>query len=245
FKKKPIRMPKRGYNPSEEDSIPIVEKLYRENQESDFLGGGFCDDDDEVQERREQISEIRQKRADAAFSSQKAPDNCEKCDKELMDSWLWQRYNCPVCDACRDDKGEHKLLARTEVKNAYLLKDCDLDLRKPALRYWAKKNPHNPRYGDMKLYLKCQVEARVLEVHGSLEDLELKKELREQTKEVRSEKRFEKKLKDLRQQIRGTTGVKVDIGKHVHNFGPETHVKEDTWKKTCRTCDYEEVFEKL
>lgn len=72
-------MSKRRYNPSEEDKVPIVEKLYRyilklalsliafimisrENQESDFLGGGFCDDDDEVQERREQISEFKQKR---------------------------------------------------------------------------------------------------------------------------------------------------------------------------------------
>ncbi|KAF1768386.1 hypothetical protein GCK72_000198 [Caenorhabditis remanei] len=241
-------MPKRGYNPSasEEDKIPIVEKLYRENQESDFVGGGFCDDDDEVQERREQISEMRQKRADAIHSSMKAPDNCEKCDKLLMDSWLWERYNCAVCDACRDDKGEHKLLARTEVKTTYLLKDCDLDLRKPPLRYWAKKNPHNPRYGDMKLYLKCQIEKRVIEVHGSFEDLEMKKELREQTKEVRSEKRFDKKLKDLRQQIRGNAGMRVDFGRaHIHEFGKETCVKEDTWKRTCTTCDYEEVFEKL
>lgn len=109
---------------------------------------------------------------EAAHNLIQAPENCEKCDKGLMDSWLWERYNCAVCDACRDDKGEHKLLARTEVKNTYLLKvrryfknlkmifqlqDCDLDLRKPKLRYWAKKNPHNPRYGDMKLYLKCQV----------------------------------------------------------------------------------------
>lgn len=38
-----------------------------------------------------------------------------------------------------------------------MLKDCDLDLRKPILRYISKKNPHNPRYGEMKLYLKAQV----------------------------------------------------------------------------------------
>ena len=57
----------------------------------------------------------------------------------------------------RDDKGEHKLIARTEVKSMFLLKDEDLDVRKPPLRFYAKKNPHNPRYGNMKLYLKCQV----------------------------------------------------------------------------------------
>lgn len=57
----------------------------------------------------------------------------------------------------RDDKGAHKLIARTEAKAKYMLKDCDLDLRKPVLRYISKKNPHNPRYGDMKLYLKAEV----------------------------------------------------------------------------------------
>lgn len=37
------------------------------------------------------------------------------------------------------------------------MKDCDFDIRKPPLRFVSKKNPHNPRYGDMKLYLKLQV----------------------------------------------------------------------------------------
>ncbi|KIH56825.1 DNA repair protein [Ancylostoma duodenale] len=84
----------------------------------------------------------------------------------MFDSWLWERYNHPVCDGCRDDLGEHKLIPRTEAKSTYLLKDCDLDLRNPPLRFWAKKNPHNPRYGDMKLYLKCQVVERMLEIYG-------------------------------------------------------------------------------
>ena len=64
---------------------------------------------------------------------------------------------------CRDDKGAHKLIARTEAKEKYMLKDCDLDLRKPVLRYISRKNPHNPRYGEMKLYLKAQVRSRSFE----------------------------------------------------------------------------------
>ncbi|CAI5440050.1 unnamed protein product [Caenorhabditis angaria] len=242
-------MPKRGYNPStsEEDKIPIVEKLYRENQESDFIGGGFCDDDDLVEEKREQFAEARQKRADERANKILAPENCEKCQNPLLDSWLWQRYSCAICDSCRNEKGEHKLLARTEAKNLYLLKDCDLDLRKPILRFWAKKNPHNPRYGDMKLYLKLQVEARAIEVHGSLEQIELKKELKEQAKEVRSEKQFEKKLKTLRQQIKGASShtTKIASGPHRHVFGNEKHIGNDLWKRTCETCDYEEEFEKM
>lgn len=58
---------------------------------------------------------------------------------------------------CRDAEDKHKLITRTEAKEEYLLKDCDLDKREPVLRFIVKKNPHNPRWGDMKLYLKLQV----------------------------------------------------------------------------------------
>ncbi|VDN35633.1 unnamed protein product [Cylicostephanus goldi] len=118
-------MSKRRFNPSDEDKIPIVEKLYRQNQPSfqaagGFMDdddeyqqrreeiseakqrtGGFMDDDDEYQQRREEISEAKQRRADAKFASQEIPDNCIKCDKPMFDSWLWERYNHPVCDGCR------------------------------------------------------------------------------------------------------------------------------------------------
>lgn len=57
----------------------------------------------------------------------------------------------------RDNEEKHKLISRTEAKQHYLLKDCDLDKREPPLRFILKKNPHNPRWGDMKLYLKLQV----------------------------------------------------------------------------------------
>lgn len=57
----------------------------------------------------------------------------------------------------RDDEVKHKLISRTEAKQLYLLKDCDLDKREPVLRFVLRKNPHNPHWGDMKLYLKLQV----------------------------------------------------------------------------------------
>lgn len=59
----------------------------------------------------------------------------------------------------RDNEEKHKLISRTEAKQHYLLKDCDLDQREPPLRFTLKKNPHNPTWGDMKLYLKLQVPA--------------------------------------------------------------------------------------
>ncbi|KFV47195.1 DNA repair protein complementing XP-A cells, partial [Tyto alba] len=57
----------------------------------------------------------------------------------------------------RDAEDKHKLITRTEAKEEFLLKDCDLDKREPVLRFILKKNRHNAQWGDMKLYLKPQV----------------------------------------------------------------------------------------
>ncbi|VDO42907.1 hypothetical protein V3C99_004757 [Haemonchus contortus] len=240
-------MPKRRFNPPEEEKIPTVEKLYKQNQPSFNAAGGFMDDDDEYQERREEISKSRQQRVDAKFADQECPDNCIKCKKPMFDSWLWERYSHPVCDGCRDDLGEHKLIPRTEAKSFYLLKDCDLDLRKPVLRYWSKKNPHNPRYGDMKLYLKCQVVERMLEIYGSWSEFEAEKKLRASQKEVRAEKNFEKKVKEMRQHIRGLSGVKIEESAvHEHTYGEEEYDEsKDEYSKQCTQCDYVLRYEKL
>ena len=57
----------------------------------------------------------------------------------------------------RDNDEKHKLITKTEAKNTYLLKDADFDRREPPLKFIVRKNPHNPRWGDMKLYLLSQV----------------------------------------------------------------------------------------
>lgn len=51
----------------------------------------------------------------------------------------------------------HKLITKTEAMNEYLLKDCDIDKREPPLKFIRKKNPHNVRWGEMKLFLQVQV----------------------------------------------------------------------------------------
>ena len=58
----------------------------------------------------------------------------------------------------RDDhEDKYNLITRTDAKTKYLLKDADLDKREPSLKFILRKNPHNPRWGDMKLYLESQV----------------------------------------------------------------------------------------
>uniref|UniRef100_A0A8C9NB24 XPA, DNA damage recognition and repair factor n=1 Tax=Serinus canaria TaxID=9135 RepID=A0A8C9NB24_SERCA len=119
---------------------------------------------------------------------------CGDCGKEFMDSYLMQHFDWATCDNCRDVEDKHKLITRTEAKEEYLLKDCDLDKREPVLRFIVKKNPHNSRWGEMKLYLKLQVIKRSLEVWGSEEALQEAKELRRDSREKMKQKKFDKKV---------------------------------------------------
>uniref|UniRef100_A0A0N5AN31 XPA_C domain-containing protein n=1 Tax=Syphacia muris TaxID=451379 RepID=A0A0N5AN31_9BILA len=233
----------------DERGATIVEKLYKKSQECYASAGGFMEDDDEEEARRERIAEYKQKRVDAEVAAARlnAPDDCSLCKKPLLDSFLWEKFSYPACDACRDDKGAHKLIARTEAKEKYMLKDCDLDIRKPVLRYISKKNPHNPRYGEMKLYLKSQLEERCLEIYGTWDNFKAIKEKKTAQKEERVEKRFEKKIKEMRSLVRGPKGPRVQRSKlHVHNFDVEMYDEErDEYKKKCKECGYEMFYEKL
>lgn len=58
----------------------------------------------------------------------------------------------------RDDDEKHALITKTEAKTEYLLKDSDLEKREPLLRHIICKNPHNERWGSMKLFLRSQVD---------------------------------------------------------------------------------------
>ncbi|CAN9510116.1 unnamed protein product [Ophioblennius macclurei] len=171
---------------------------------------------------------------------------CDECQKPFMDSYLSNSFDLSVCDGCRDNEEKHKLISRTEAKQRFLLKDCDLDQREPPLRFILKKNPHNPRWGDMKLYLLLQVEKRCMEVWGTEEALEEARETREENKEVQKQKRFNKKVKELRRAVRSSMWTK-DTSVHQHQYGPEEVVDadEDLYKKTCTSCGHELNYEKM
>ncbi|KAL7856291.1 hypothetical protein AOLI_G00198950 [Acnodon oligacanthus] len=171
---------------------------------------------------------------------------CEECSRPFMDSYLSNSFDLSVCDQCRDNEVKHRLISRTEAKQLFLLKDCDLDLREPPLRFVLKKNPHNPRWGDMKLYLKTQVVKRSLEVWGSEEALEEARESREENREVQKQKRFNKKVKELRRAVRSSM-YRKDTSAHQHDYGPEELVdeEEDQYRKVCKSCGHQLTYEKM
>ncbi|NXL39027.1 XPA protein, partial [Glaucidium brasilianum] len=169
---------------------------------------------------------------------------CGDCGKEFMDSYLMQHFDWATCDNCRDTEDKHRLITRTEAKEEFLLKDCDLDKREPVLRFIVKKNRHNARWGDMKLYLKPQVVTRSLEVWGSEESLKEAKELRRDNREKMKQKKFDKKVKELRRAVRSSLWKKKS-SIHEHEYGPEENIDEDTYKKTCTVCGHELTYEKM
>lgn len=172
--------------------------------------------------------------------------NCLECKQKFPDSFLLQHFDYPVCDACRDNEDKHALITRTEAKNEYLLKDCDFDKREPPLRYISRKNPHNVNWGEMKLYLQLQVEKRALEVWGSEDALEQERERREEKKEKSKYKKYQKQMKELRMNVRSSLFDKTSASSHTHEYGAETYCEdEDMYVHVCKTCGFEEKFEKM
>lgn len=78
-------------------------------------------------------------------------DLCDDCGLPFENSYLRKHYGALVCDDCKDDE-KYPLMTLSEVKTEYLLNDNMLK-RDPALRFILKKNPHNPSWGEMKLFL--------------------------------------------------------------------------------------------
>lgn len=94
---------------------------------------------------------------DTAIQLPPVYEQCTDCVEKYTESYLMKNFGYSVCDKCRDPDDKHSLITRSESKTEYLLKDCDLDKREPILRFISRKNPHNERWGEMKLYLHLQV----------------------------------------------------------------------------------------
>lgn len=173
-------------------------------------------------------------------------DECLECGDAFADSYLMNSFCHSVCDKCRDPDGEHALITRTEAKAEYLLKDCDFDKRDPPLRYISRKNPHNIRWGEMKLYLHLQVQKRAIEVWGSEEELMRQHENRVEKREVGKVRKYNKQMKQLRMEVRSSLYTKETRGFHVHEFGEDSYNEDDdTYTHTCRTCNFVETYEKM
>ncbi|KAK7116340.1 DNA repair protein complementing XP-A cells homolog [Littorina saxatilis] len=214
-------------------------KVKAPNKTIDTGAGFFIDEDEEKKIHREvtqQPGPILPQISDHLM--------CEECSQPYMESYLQNHFNVSVCDKCKEED-KYELITKTDAKNKYLLKDEDFDVREPILKFILRKNPHNPRWGDMKLFLELQVKARALEVWGEEDKIEEAQEQRAVNREKSKKKKFDKRVKELRMAVRSSLWRK-EISGHEHDYGEETYDEDsDEYSKTCKTCGHVLTYEKM
>lgn len=228
-------------NEEKKDSAKVVRV---NNTKMIDTGGGF------FIEENEDLSDDDMKAAmtlvtDPAPLFEEDRPYCLECDQPFDNSFLFHNFDHPVCDQCRDNDDKHSLITKTDARNDYLLKDVDFEKREPPLKFVVRKNPHNPRWGDMKLYLKLQVEKRALVVWGSEDALEKALEKKDDQREINKQKKFNKKMKELRMNVRSSLYTRATKS-HSHEYGEEVYLPdEDEYSRTCKTCGHSYTYDKL
>ncbi|KAE9555125.1 hypothetical protein FO519_001700 [Halicephalobus sp. NKZ332] len=216
-----------------------VQELYNKNQHDYSDAGGFFPESSSDRPPAKK-SQIIMTVADCSLP-------CIDCKIAIGDSYYYRSFKYPLCNDCRKDdydKPEYQTINRTMAKKEFLLKDEDLDYRQPPLKFISRKNPHNPRYGDMKLYLVAQLQERAILVHGSLAELEELKKDRALKREVNTEKKFERKINKMRRELRvNEKPVDLTPKEHHHNFEILADSSDDQYQyKKCTECGLTVTF---
>lgn len=119
-----------------------------------------------------------------------------------------------------------------------------MDARPPPLRCVRRRNPH-ARRGDMRLYLRAQVEQRARDVWGSEEALLREREARDAARERARHKQTARRLRALRMDVRGSLYERAHAP-HRHRFGAESRdAAADLYRRTCEDCGHVETYEKM
>lgn len=226
-----------------------VSKMVSQQPKLVDTGGGFFIEEEEetenaVSNKQKQIAEEL-----GPILPHEQP-SCQMCQGKFSDSYLFRTFDHVVCDNCRDmgKDGEHELITKTTAKSTFLLKDFHLEECEHGLplKFITRKNPHSSRGGgDMKLYLRLQVEERALKVWGSEENLQNELESREDKKVAAKAKKYTKQMKELRMAARSSLYKKVSTT-HTHEYTNEVyHPDKDEYSQTCNTCGHINTYEKL
>ena len=189
---------------------------------------------------------------------------CVDCGEADGQPRFFEAFGISVCfdcqRACKGQGGKYQVITKSKAKDEYLLTDRQLDQQYGGLGCLVQPNPHDSRFGDMKLYLRAQAEELALQVWGSDEGLFDEKERRA---EERQRKAAARKRKS---EAGGSAGSTVTVGggkrrpsagaaaalqrlataPHRHEFLPDETYDEatDTWTKRC-ACGFEVAYERM
>ena len=230
-------------------------------QQVDSHAGFFIDDDPEAVDARpvtyETVPIIRQSRPDQVDTTGMP---CAECELTFLTSYLHKHFDEPICDTCREKYSIHdeddeindenairySLITRTTAKDKYLLTDYDLDKREPKLKCIEKRNPHNQRWGTMRLYLRCQIQRLSERIHQGKTTEKVAE--RDERKAERKRKQYEKQVEQLRLDVRSSLQTKRIRSVHEHQYD-ETNVRynkeTDTYTKTCVECGHQYEYEEM
>lgn len=235
-------------------------------QQIDSHAGFFIEDDPNSVDNRPVVYEnheiIRTSHPDQPDTTGMA---CNECKMNFLSSFLHKNFDEPICDECRekfsvrdDDEDSleggnvdenslrYGLVTRTVAKEKYLLTDFDLDKREPILKCLEKKNPHNQRWGKMRLYLRCQVQRLSEQIHqGKVEE---KLTQRDEKRAENKRRKYEKQVEQLRLDVRTSLQSKPLRTAHEHKYD-EQNIRFDpqteTYSKICIECGFRYEYEEM
>lgn len=159
---------------------------------------------------------------------------CKSADLSNFDPDLLDTYTFPICVDCKSDEYT-SLITKSEAKSTYLLTDEELN-DKQAMPWVTRKNPKQPRWSPMRLYLGWHVEQFAIRKFGSLDAVLRMHDLNEAQRAERKQKKFTKKLKALRQQVKPKIVKAATGSNHVHDFYQEPGKDTPIVTKRCRGC---------
>jgi len=172
---------------------------------------------------------------------------------------FFEAYRLSVCYDCqrvaKGPGGKYQVITKSKAKDEYLLTDRQLSREYGGLGCIVQPNPHDRRYGDMKLYLRSQAEELALQTWGTDEALFSEKERRTEERLQKAEARKRKAAGTLGSGGAAAKGKRPAASApatleravaHRHEFLPdETYDAEtDLCTKRC-ACGLEVAYERM
>ncbi len=223
-------------------------------------------------------AEAAQREAETGIAAPACPPRpdgysvCIECAEAAGQRKFYEAFGLSVCFDCqRNDRAKYGVIPKTKAKDEYLLTDGQLTRGRGGLGCLVQPNPHDARYGEMRLYLRSQVEKLALQVWGSSEGLFLEKERRTAARMQRAANKKRQKAGDdmpgFRQHHTALTGggkarasggsarskagaasePELVAPRHEHSFPPGAErfdAASNTWSRRCE-CGFEESWEEL
>jgi len=157
---------------------------------------------------------------------------------------FYRTFNVNMCYDCRNRDETFQLVTKSTAKEDYLLSDGNL----MKLSFIERKNPRDPRFNKMKLFLLRDVQQVAVTKHGSLGAIEPERERRHEESLQRKEARILKKVRKSEMESRPIPAKIRRIGQyHDHHFpqGREAYDEDvGVWLQSCE-CGVTIAFDKF